>query len=640
MLTSTNYQWNPKLTATQQLNDKNSNLFTTNFFVELSLLPTLKFKSTAGLNSNFTQNDLFNTSQSRLGSPISTLGQGGPNGSITTAKLINMVSENTLTFSKLIARKHTVNLLAGFSIGQNNVSSYRFSALKVPNESLGVSGLAQGTPGSIVTSKSSNKLVSGLSRISYNYDSRYLVTASFRADGSSKFLGPNVWGYFPSASIAWHISKERFLVDHEQISDLKIRASYGIIGNNRVADAAAYSLLSTGAASGGLAGSYPLANNLVNATYPSNLANPDLKWETTVESNIGLDLGLFHQRLIITADRYVKNTSNLLLLASLPGSTGYLSSYENIGEVQNKGFEFSVTTRNIENKNFSWNSSFNISYNENKVISLTSGQNYLTTIVKWLSGNTIAASPGFIAQVGQPIGMFYGMESNGVYQLSDFTLNPTTGVYTLNAGVPYYGTINSVKPGNWKFIDQNADGIIDVKDLKTIGNPNPKFIGGLSNSFIMGNFDLNLFLQYSYGNQLFNINRILMEGGGGISSVQGANQFASYVNRWTPNNPSNVYAKAGSTNVPAYYPSRIVEDGSYLRLKTVNFGFRLKSTRMKQIGVSDCRVYASGQNLLTFTKYTGLDPEVNSFSSALTQGVDYSAYPRAKVLTVGLDISF
>lgn len=641
VLTATNYQWNPKLTATQQLNDRISNLATVNAYIEYKILPSLIFKSTAGLNANFTEIDLFNTSLSRLGSPISTLGQGGPNGSITNSKLINMVSENTLTFNKTFVKKHALNVVVGFSAGQNMMSSNRFSALKVPNESLGVNGLSQGTPASNTTTKSSNKLASGLARITYAYDSRYLATASFRADGSSKFLGDNVWGYFPSASLAWHISQEKFLIDSKIISDLKLRASYGVIGNNRVADAAAYSLLMTGATSGGFAGSYAPGNILINGTYPSNLANPDLKWESTTEKNLGLDLGFLQQRITITADVYDKRTTNLLLYASLPGTTGYSSAYENIGAVQNRGVELSISSHNVRTKNFTWSTTFNIAKNENKVLSLTSGQDYLTTIVKWLSGNTVAASPGFIARVGEPIGMFYGLQSDGVYQFSDFNKNDLTGVYTLKTGVPYYGnTSANVKPGNWKFKDLNGDTIVDVKDVTTIGNPNPKYIGGFSNSFTLGNFDLNIFFQYCIGNQLMNVNRLLMEGGAGISAVQGSNQYATYANRWTPTNPSNVYAKAGSTNTPAFYPSRIIEDGSYVRLKTLNLGYKIKSKKLKQLSISDMRFYVSGQNLLTFTKYSGLDPEVNSFSSALSPGVDYSAYPRARTMTVGLDVTF
>jgi TonB-linked SusC/RagA family outer membrane protein len=641
VITATNYEWNPILTATQQINNKYNSLLTANAYIDYSILKDLRLKMSGGINVSNLETDRFNTSISRLGSPISTLGQGGPNGSVTNGQLINLVNENTLTYNKVFAKKHMLNILTGFSIGQNTTSSNSFGALKVPNESLGVNGLSQGTPSVITTYKSVNTLASFLGRVNYSYDSKYLATASFRADGSSKFLGGNVWGYFPSGSLAWHISQEDFLKNNKIVSDVKLRTSYGIIGNNRVNDEATYALLGTGASVGGLAGSYSANGVLINGTYPINLANPALKWESTIETDFGLDLGFLNQRITLTTDVYNKTTSNLLLNASLPGSSGYLSAFQNIGSVQNKGLEISLSTINITKKDFSWSSSFNISFNRNKVLSLTSGQQYLTTIVKWEAGNTIAASPGFIAQIGQPVGMFYGLTSNGVYQLSDFT-QTSPGVYALNAGVPYYGTAGkTVKPGYWKYQDSYADGVIDVNDAGVIGNPNPKFIGGFTNNFTYKGFDLNVFFQFSYGNQIMNVNRILMEGGGGISNVQGANQFATYDDRWTPANPSNTYAVAtAGGSQPAFYSSRDVEDGSFIRLKTVNLGYRFNTDLIKKAGMSSLRIYVSAQNLYTWTKYSGLDPEVNSFQSALTPGIDYSAYPRAKVITMGLDLSF
>lgn len=639
VVTSTNYEWNPVLTATNEIRNRYTNLLTANTYLEYNFLPELKLRISGGLNSSMQEYDQFNTSLSRLGSPVSTLGGGGPNGSVGNYLVENLLNENTLNYNKVFAQKHSLNILAGFSMGENITSANSFSALGVPNESLGVNGLAQGTPGTITTSKSSNTLASFLARINYSYDSKYLATASFRADGSSKFIGDNIWGYFPSGSLAWHLSQENFLKNNKVLSDAKVRASYGITGNNRVSDTAPYGLLGVGSTSGGVAGAYATNNTLINGAYPLNLANPNLKWESTAETDFGLDIGFLNQRITLTTDVYNKTTTNLLLNASLPGSTGYFSTYENIGSVQNRGLEFSLTTVNITTKDVNWTSSFNISFNRNKVLSLTSGQSYLTTIVKWESGNTIAASPGFIAQVGQPVGMFYGLTSDGVYQTSDFASTGTSNV--LNAGIPYYGTLNkTVQPGSLKYKDLNGDGVIDVNDATTIGNPNPKFTGGFSNNISYKGFDLNVFFQFSYGNQIMNVNRILMEGGGGISNVQGANQFATYADRWTPTNPSNLYARAGTGGTqPAFYSSRDVEDGSYLRLKTVNLGYRFNPGFIKKAGMSSLRVYVSAQNLYTWTKYSGLDPEVSSFSSALTPGVDYSAYPRAKVVTIGLNLS-
>ncbi|RKR80766.1 TonB-linked SusC/RagA family outer membrane protein [Mucilaginibacter gracilis] len=636
VVSSTNYQWNPVLTLNNELRNRYQTLITTNAYLDYSFIPELRLRITGGINSSHLEADQFNTSNSRLGSPTSTLGQGGPNGSVTYGDITNLVNENTLTYNKVFARKHALNVLVGFTMGQNTTSTSGGGAILVPNESLGVNGLSQGQPFSITSSKSTNTLVSFLSRVNYNYDSKYLATASFRTDGSSKFLDGNIWGYFPSGSLAWRFSQENFAKPLKFLSDGKIRASYGITGNNRVNDQAAYALLGQG----GAAGAYTPGNVYISGAYPLNLANPNLKWENTAEADLGIDLSLLNQRITFTADVYNKKTTNLLLNASLPGVTGYASAFQNVGSVQNRGLEFALSTANITNKDFTWNTSFNISFNRTKVLSLTSGQSYLNTIVKFSGANFVAASPAFIAQVGQPVSMFYGLVSDGVYQTSDYN-QTSPGVYVLKPGIPTYGSTVLKTPGAWKFKDLNGDGVIDVNDLTTIGNPNPKFIGGFSNNFTYKGFDLNVFLQYSYGNQIMNVNRLLMEGGAGVSVTVGANQFASYADRWEPDNPSNTYARAGAGGAsPAYYASRDVEDGSFIRLKTVNLGYTFKTAWVKKANLAALRLYASAQNLYTLTKYSGLDPEVNSYPSALTTGMDYSGYPRAKVITLGLNLTF
>ncbi|OCX54416.1 hypothetical protein BEL04_09215 [Mucilaginibacter sp. PPCGB 2223] len=636
VVSSTNYQWNPVLTLQNEIRVRYSNLLTANAFAEYNFTPSLKLRITGGINTSSVEYDQFNTSNSRLGSPASPLGQGGPNGSVTYTNKANLVNENTLTFNKVFANKHAVNILAGFTVGKNTQSTSGGGAILVPNESLGVNGLDQGTPYSITSSKSVNTLASVLGRINYSYNSKYLATVSLRADGSSKFLDDNVWGYFPSGSLAWHLSEENFLKNNKIISDAKIRTSYGITGNNRVSDTAPYALLGQG----GAGGAYTPGNTYISGAYPLNLANPNLKWESTAETDIGLDMAFFNNRIVLSADVYNKKTTNLLLNASLPGVTGYTTAYENIGATQNRGLEITLTTTNIATKDFNYTSNFNISFNRTKVLSLTSGQPYLLTIQKW-GNNAIAQSPGFIAQVGQPVAMFYGLVSDGVYQNSDYT-QTSPGVYVLNPGLPTYNTTTGLKtPGAWKFKDINGDGVVDVNDLTVIGNPNPKFIGGFSNNFSYKGIDLSIFFQFSYGNQVANLNRIAMEGGGGVSNPVGMNQFASYADRWTLSNPSNTLARANAgPSAPSYYPSRIIEDGSYLRLKTVNLGYRFKPELIQKAGIKGLRIYASAQNLYTWTKYTGLDPEVDSFPSALTPGLDYSAYPRARVITLGLDVNF
>jgi TonB-linked SusC/RagA family outer membrane protein len=628
VISATNYQWNPILTAQNEIRGKIGSVLTSNAYLEYSILPKLKLKVTGGYNSNVTEADVFNTSNSRLGSPSSTLGAGGPNGSITYTSLSNYVNENTLTYNDILHKDHAINLLAGFTVQGNSSKIFGTRATLVPNESLGVNGLGQGTPFSVRTTKSQNTLASFIGRANYNYKSKYLATASFRADGSSKFVGDNVWGLFPSGSLAWHMSEENFLKNNKVISDVKIRTSYGVTGNNRVDDRAAYALLTQGAGD-----SYSFNNTFLSGAYASSLANPELKWESTAETDIGLDLGFFNQRITLTTDVYNKKTTDLLLNAQLPGTSGYSTAYENIGAVQNRGLEFTLNTVNLNGKDFTWSSSFNIAFNRNKVLALAQGQQTLLTTVKWTSSG-LALNPGYIAEIRRPVAMFYGYQWAGVYQYSDFDEN-TPGVYTLKASVPNNGNPRAnIRPGDIKYEDLTGDNIVDGSDLTTIGNPNPKFTGGFSNNFGYKGFDLNVFFQFVYGNQIQNINKYLMEG----TNVFGSNQFATYQDRWTPTNPSNTYFRAGGYG-PTVYSSRLLEDGSYLRLKTVNLGYTFNQKMLKNIKLSKVRCFVSAQNLITWTKYSGLDPEVSSYSSALTPGMDYSAYPKARVITFGLDVS-
>lgn len=634
-ISSINYQWNPVFTRNNEIRNRNTSQITANAYLDYSILKDLKFKVTGSINSRSLKYEVFNTSMSRLGSPLSTLGNGGPNGSVTNTNNNDFLNENTLTYNKIFNKVHKLNIVSGATFSVSRLNANGAGATNLPNEALGVAGLGQGTPQSISSLSSENTLASFLGRANYSYKSKYLATATFRADGSSKFVGNNKWGYFPSGSLAYRISEENFLKNNKIISEAKIRTSYGVIGNNRVSDYASYALLGTGGND-----SYTSGNTFSPGTYPLTLSNPNLKWETTRETDLGLDLGLFKQRLSIVADYYNKETVDLLLSSQLPGSSGYTTAFQNIGSVQNRGFEFGITSVNFDKKNFKWSTSFNISFNKNKILALTSGQNQLLTTASWSSSNTIANSPGYIAKIGQPIGMFYGLKSDGVYQYSDFDQN-TPGVYTLKAGISSTSVDRTkVQPGYWKFQDQNGDNLINVNDLTVIGNPNPDFIGGLSNNFSYKGFDLNVFLQYSYGNDVLNVNRILMEGGGGTGGTKGANMFATYENRWTPTNPSNEYAASGlGGSTPTFYPSRIVEDGSFIRLKTVNLGYNFSNDIIKKIKINNLRLYASAQNLYTLTKYSGLDPEVDGFRSALTPGLDYSSYPRAKTITFGLDIT-
>jgi TonB-linked SusC/RagA family outer membrane protein len=417
------------------------------------------------------------------------------------------------------------------------------------------------------------------------------------------------------------------------ISNAKLRFSYGSTGNNRVSDYAYLSRISLPSNIG-----YSYYNDPVVAAVLSELGNKNLKWETTNQTDIGLDLGFLDQKITLEADVYRKVTSNLLLDASLPGSMGFSTALKNIGKVQNQGLELTLNTTNVRNKSFSWSSNFNISFNKNEVLALSDGETERFTTASWDTYTTNV--PLYVAQVGHPIARFWGYQWDGNYQYSDFD-ETTPGVYTLKPDVVSYTATasNPIQPGNIKFKDITGDGKVDADDRTIIGNPNPDFTGGFTNNFSYKNFDLSVFFTFSYGNDVINVNRIIMEGGRVRPNM---NYFATYANRWTPENPSNEYFRVnGGGPLDFAYSTRVIEDGSYLKLKTVQLGFNFPQKLIRRIKLNNLRLYASAQNLWTLTNYSGFDPEVSKFgSSALRPAFDYSVYPHARTITFGLNVSF
>jgi TonB-linked SusC/RagA family outer membrane protein len=628
---ATNYQWNPVLTATNELRDRVNSLLTSNVYGVYDISKSIKLRVTAGLNLSKLRNDEFNNSKTRQGNTSSSLGQRGVNGSITFTELSNLINENTLTYQKSIDKKHFFTVLSGFTIQENKFAYYGSGAIRIPNEALGNGGLAQGVPVVIQPQNSENRLLSFLSRLNYHYKSKYLFTGTLRADGSSKFTGNNQWGYFPSGSFAWNVAQEKFMQGVHFLSETKLRLSYGITGNNRISEYAYYGAITQGGNN-----SYMPGGTFISGAYVSNLSNPDLKWESTAELDFGLDIGFLNQRFTLTADIYKKKTNDLLLNAQLPTSSGFSNVFQNIGAVENKGLELTLQSFNIRNDKVKWSTSFNISFNRTKLVGLAQNQKELLSTVRWNSGNDYAQNPAYIASIGRPVAMFYGFIWDGVYQFEDFD-RTATGTYLLKADIPNNGNPRqNIQPGDIKYKDINDDKVVDMQDRTEIGNPNPKFYGGLANNLSFRNFDVHVFLQFVYGNEVMNVNRYLMEGG---TTTLGANQFASYQNRWTPENPSNQYFRTRGWG-PSVYSSRVIEDGSFIRLKTINLGYKVENKLLQRLAIANFRVYVAAQNLITLTKYSGNDPEVSVFDSALTPGLDYSSYPRAKVVTLGLDISF
>lgn len=565
-----------------------------------------------------------------------TRGTDHINGAVTNRRYQTLSSSNTLTYKKKV-KQHNFTLLGGLEV-QSRKSEYGWMKnSEIPTDLFGVNNLGFGiSPAIPQTSLSANKLLSYFTRFNYSLKNKYLFTATYRADGSSKFNKDNRWGYFPSFSTAWKISEENFMEDVDAISFAKLRAGWGITGNNRIGDYDAYSQLNASTSSGYVWGN---GENYTPGAYQSNLGVPDLRWESTKQFNLGLDLGFFNQKVQATVDYYNKQTSDLLLNAEMALHTGFDKVQQNIGKVENQGLEFSLNTKNINTGKFKWNSSFNISFNKNKTIALNKGQDAIYTNPNW---NNSYAEYQYITQVGQPVGMIYGLEFDRIYQWEDFNWDNQYQTFILKDGIPDNGAL-PVGPGSVKFIDQNNDGTINELDRKIIGNPHPKHFGGFSNSFEIGNFDVQALLQWSYGFDILNANKAVFE----VPSAKRTNGFAALSDAWSPlNTDTNVGAVRYLTVYGAppkgnQIDDRYVEDGSYLKLKTVSIGYSLPKSLLEKLKVKKFRIHLTGQNLYTWTKYSGYDPDVSVGKyGALTPRLDYSAYPQSTTIMGGVDITF
>jgi TonB-linked SusC/RagA family outer membrane protein len=504
----------------------------------------------------------------------------------TYTNVLNVVSNNFLRYQKSI-KKHSMEVMGGYSFEryENRSSFIRAQDFADP-------GLQYINSATTIVSASTSGFESGIrsffGRANYNFDNKYLFTFSGRLDGSSRFGENNRNGFFPAASAAWRIGEESFF-KVKAISELKIRASYGLTGNDDIPQflfAALYGITAYGGQPG---------------VFPNNIPNPDLKWETTAQTNLGLDIGLFDNKITATIDLYDKQTKDLLLSRPLPTSSGFSVVTQNVGRVQNRGIELSLTTDNLPGRTLSWNTRLNISANRNKVLELYNNQPI----------DDLGRGSNRIEE-GQPIGIFYNYEWLGV--------DPSTGDVV--------------------YADKNFDGEITTDDRTMVGNPHPDFIGGITNTFEYKGIDLSIFFQGSYGNDMFNGSRLFLE------SLQGGDNQLEIVNRrWQK--PGDITPIPDATNDPVRAASnrrsssRFIEDGSYLRLKNLTLGYSFNKDLLRDKKISGLRLYFSGQNLLTFTNYSGLDPEVNYRGNEnAVIGTDFFTYPQARAYTFGLNLTF
>lgn len=627
--TANDYRFNPILSAKEEYRRMIQNDLQANAFLEYSILKELKLKVSGGYRLRKRENEIFNNSKTRYGASFGSI--GSVNGSLREYDDNRWLNENLLTYNKIFDKKHNVNAQFGASFEHANTKYYRVDVKEIANENMGMAGLGAGTPYLTEASISESSQMSYFTRLNYNFKSKYYVTASFRADGSSRFPKEGRWGYFPSGSLAWAFSRENFM---ESVSDWmsngKLRLSWGRTGNNRVADFASLAKIASNAND-----EYSFGDAYQPGFAITSLANNDLKWETTEQTNFGVDLGFFDERITFTGEVYHKITRDLLLHADLPAHAGVEKAFMNIGKMRNQGLELSLETINIQNKNFQWTTSFNIAFNQSKVLELARNQNSLLQAVRW--DNKYNTSPAYVAQVGKPLGTMFGYIYEGTYKYDDFNTD-ANGNYTLRPEVPNNGMDrNSIQPGDVKYKDLNKDGTINDKDRTIIGNGAPIHVGGFSNNFTYKGFDLNIFFTWSYGNDILNANRLIFEGG---QRRKDLNMYAAYANRWTPENPNSDIPRVGGQGPEGVYSTRVIEDGSYLRLKNVTLGYTFPAQWCKKLTISNARLFVSGENLLTFTSYSGFDPEVSVRNSALTPGFDYSAYPRARNISCGLSVTF
>lgn len=574
-------------------------------FGELSLLKNLTFKTVFGLEANFWKNRIWVPSYKwDAHFQQNAFLSESANQSITT------LWDNTLTYKKAFENGINFNALIGTSAQEHNFEYIRGSIQNFPSEQTQTlnNGLDQVT---LDGSGLEWALFSYFARANFDYKSKYYLTATVRRDGSSRFGANNKYGTFPSGSLAWRVSDEEFF-KLKFVNDLKLRAGFGVTGNQEIGNYSFASSYNTNA--------YNFNGNFVSAAVPTVLPNSNVKWESQEQFNIGFDASLINNRIKLVVDAYIKNTKDMLVPQSVPVTSGYSDifvPYINAGEIQNKGIEIMVNSKNIDKENFSWDTDFVFSYNKNEVIDINGD----TPLIRGGIGLNYNLSR---IQKGYPTDVFYGFVHDGIFQTQ-------TEVDNHAVQVPGTSPSNSTSPGDIRYKDLNSDGLITDADRTFIGDPNPDFTFSLNNTLALGDFSLNVYLQGVYGNEIFNANRIFTEG----MSIT-TNQINTVLERWTAPGTSNFVPRAvfGDPNNNSRASSRYIEDGSYLRVKNVTLTYNIPKEFFASKLFDYSRLYITGQNLLTLTNYTGLDPEVS------IGGIDNNLYPSTKTISIGLNLGF
>lgn len=640
---------NPLVQNEASTSDKRVRLFSVNAGVEVDFLKYFTWR-TAG------QYSWANTKSTSFADENSTSylmdANMGINGNIKNSEWYRYQITNTLNYNQTFAQKHKLNILLGHEVTyyESEENEMKLNKISLPHFEL--DDLSNANVYEKSADHKRNGLVSFFARANYNYDERYLLTATIRGDGSSKFTKGNQWGVFPSVSGAWRISEEFFWKESNivnTINSLKLRVGYGVTGNNGIGNNLYTTKMELK--------DYPINNTTGNPAYiPSTtLGNKDLKWETLNATNIGLDISLFNSRVNFTAEWYNNEISDMLMKSVIPASTGYTSQYQNIGKMRNRGWEFTLNTVNIQTKEFRWTSDLNLSFNKSKVISLEQEQEKKTFTV----GSNRSGTLNYYAVVGEKMGDMYGYVYEGVYTTDDFIEN-NDGTLSLREGVVKpYGDATPT-PGDIKFAADNEEGDQFTRQLVKIGNGTPDCIGGFNNTFSYKGFDLSVFMKFSIGNDIYNATNHSMSPYALFQNVPvefGDNYYrlidpttgkkATTLTRFkelNPNESSRIWNLNTTNSSYITYPSSYyVEDGSYLRIAQVTLGYTLPKKWLQKAMISNARVYFTANNLATITGYSGYDPEVSAGDNdhvICTPGYDSSTYPRSRSYVIGLNLTF
>ncbi|TDW48976.1 TonB-linked SusC/RagA family outer membrane protein [Flavobacterium sp. 270] len=558
--------------------------------------------------------DVIDTKQNYY-APANTTNGAGTKGlaSVGDRLVSSVLNENTLNYNTTFGDNHKFSALAGYTLQYTKGEVVNAGANTFVNDANEYNALQDGVAVKPYSDAFESVLKSYLTRINYSYKNRYNFTVSARADGSSRFGSESLWGYFPSAGFSWNITEEGFAQNIKGVTEAKLRLSAGTTGNQEIGNY--LSLASIGSVN------YSFGGTLQTGLAPTRLANPDLKWEKTNQYNIGLDLSLLDRKINFVFDVYYKKTNDLLINVPVPLVSGYSTVLQNIGGVTNKGIEIGLITENLKSEHFSWNSNFVFATNKNEVVAIGNGVDSFFPVVP--NGSLLQQQP-VIVKVGKPLGTFWGYKTDGIFQTQE----------EINTQ-PKINSLANTKIGDRRYVDTNGDGIISAADKGDLGTSQPKFTASISNSVSYHDFDLQFNFQGSYGGKIFNALNQQLE----ISTL-GTNAAATLEDRWTPTNPSNSIPRASSSPL-GIVSERYVEDASFVRLKLVTLGYTLPKSISSKLGTKSVKFYVSAENLVTWTKYTGYDPEVSSYEqNNLYPGIDFGSYPNSRTFISGINVTF